>query len=433
MKKWIFFLPILALFSCNKEQVAVYFTPEKAIKYFMSVDSICKSDRGMIWGKNLYGPIMFIDRPTRLIFANQPDKEGILKAKDGIYTGVYPNKLIIDNIAIEFGGTLFAMAPLPAEEDNYRIKTRAIHGLFHCFQSLNNLEPNDFNTRHMDEKNARLWLKLEWRALRSAFNNEGDLRRQAIRDALIFRGARRELYPNHINDENRFEDYEGFPTFTYTFLCEDTAGKMKKKLLENLGMNYTYQSYGRNYGFIHGALYAYLAYEKNFDFRTIKSDSVDMGAEVKKIYDIELPQICRDVAGSLALNYDIESIYAEENQRVADIKERIHREISTFTEKPVVYLELESPNFDFEPQNIRSLDTLGTIYTAIRISDNWGKLTVDKGGSLVSYDLKFLRITAKGFKESRNHFYGDGWHLILNNTWTVVKVDQNYFVRKIMP
>ena len=433
MKKWIFFLSICIFLSCKKEQVAVYFTPEKALKYFRAVDSICKSDRGMIWGTNLYGPIMFIDRPTRLIFANQPDKEGILKGKDGIFTGVYPKEKIIDNISITFGGTLFAMAPLPSQEDDYRIKTRAIHGLFHCFQSLNNLEPNDFNTRHMDNKNARLWLNLEWKALRSAFNNEGELRLQAIRDALIFRGARRELYPKNIIDENRFENYEGLPTFTYTFLCEDTAGKLKRKLIESLDMNYTYQSYGRNYGFIHGALYAYLAHEKDFDFKTIRSDSVDLGNEVKKLYDIELPVICRDVAGSLALNYDIESIYKEENQRVAEIKERIHKQISTFTEKPVVYLELESPNFDFEPENIRSLDTLGTIYSAIRVSDNWGKLTVDKGGCLVSYNLKFLRITAKNFKESKNRIYGDGWHLILNNNWELVKVEQNYFVRKLMP
>ena len=97
---------------------------------------------------------------------------------------------------------------------------------------------------------------------------------------------------------------------------------------------------------------------------------------------------------------------------MADIKERIHRQISIFTEKPVVFFELESPYFDFEPEDIRSLDTLGTLYTAMRVSDNWGKLTVDNGGCLVSNNLKYLRITAKGFKEAKNHIYGEGWHLI---------------------
>ena len=30
---------------------------------------------------------MFVDRTSRRIIANQPDNEGLLKGKDGIYTG----------------------------------------------------------------------------------------------------------------------------------------------------------------------------------------------------------------------------------------------------------------------------------------------------------------------------------------------------------
>ncbi|MBA4321796.1 MAG: hypothetical protein C0408_03155 [Odoribacter sp.] len=433
MKKWIYFLAILFFASCKKDNVTIYFTPEKATKYFREIKAICDNDNGKLLGKNLFGPLMLIDRPTRKIFANQPDKEGILKEKDGIFSGVYPKELIINNIPVEFGGTLFAMAPLPAKEDDFEIKIRAVHSLVHCFQRLNKLESRGFNTRHMDDKNARLWLKLEWRALRNAISREGELRLQAIRDALIFRGARRELYPMAANDENRFELYEGLATFTYLTLCSDSVDESKRRLLENLDKYYKYQSYGRIYGFIHGALYAYLAYEKGFDFKTIQKDTVDLSHKVRNLYDIQLPAICRDVAGSLALNYDMESIYKEEEQRLADIRERIHKEISIFTEKPVVFLELESPYFDFEPEDIRSLDTLGTIYRTIRVSDNWGKLTVDEGGCLVSYNIKFLRITARNFQESKNHITGDGWHIVLNNDWQVAKVDQNYFIRKLMP
>jgi hypothetical protein len=433
MKRWIYFLGIILLTSCKKEIAPLYFTSEKALKYFKEVEAVCNKDNGKLWGKNLYGPLMFIDRPTRKIFANQPDREGILKEKDGVYTGLYPKELIINNIAVEYGGTLFAMAPLPAKESDSDIKDRAIHGLFHSFQRMNNLQPGPFNTRHMDEKNARLWLKLEWRALKNALTSDGETKLQFLRDALIFRGARRELNPSLVREENRFEDFEGLTTFTYIMFSEDTVGKARRRLIENLDRAYKYQSYARNYGFIHGALYAWLAYEKGFDFRTIHSDTIDLSLEVKKLYNIQLPAICRDVAGSLALGYDIESIYREEEQRLADIKERIHNEVSVFTEKPVVYLELESPYFDFEPEDIRALDTLGTIYRAIRVSDNWGKLTVDNGGCLVSYNLKYIRITAKNFKESKGHAYGEGWHLLLNDDWELVKVEQNYFVRKLMP
>lgn len=433
MKKWFYLLSLVFLLNCKREKDAAYFTPAKALKYFTEVETICNNDNGKLWGKNLYGPLMFVDRPSRKIFANKPDKEGLLKFRDGIYTGIYPRELIIDNICQEFGGTLFAMAPLPAEEDDYKIKTRAVHGLFHCFQTISGSELTRINVRLMDEKNARLWLKLEWRALRNAINNEGEQRLQSIRDALIFRGARRELFPSEKSDENKFENYEGLPTITYSLLCSDSSRDVKTNLLNYLDVIYKFQSYSRSYGFIHGALYAYLAFEKGLDFKSLRSDTIDLAGTVKEMYGIRLPAICRDVSGSLALGYDIESIYKEEEQRVIDIKERIHRQISTFTEKPVVYLELESPYFDFEPEDIRSLDTLGAVYTAIRVSDNWGKLTVEEGGCLVSYNLKYMRIPAKNFREIKNHVYGDGWHLILNNDWEMVKMDENYFVRKLMP
>ena len=433
MKQWIFFLIFLLIISCKEEKTDSYFTSEKASQYFKSIEDICIRDNGRLWGKNLYGPIMFVERTSRRIVANQPDNEGLLKVKDGVYTGVYPKELILNNAPVIFGGTLFAMAPLPAEEDDYRIKNRALHSLFHRFQESVGIVSAGFNISNMDEKEARLWIKLEWKALRKALNSQGDERQLAIRDALIFRGSNRELYQKFANDENRFEIYEGLATFTYTMFCTDSPKEYKTRLFENLDRVYSMQSYARSYGFIHGALYASLLYEKGFNFHKIQTENFDLGNAVKELYNIDLPVICRDVAGSLAVNYDIDAINQEEEQRLSDIKERIHKQISTFTEKPVVFLELESPYFDFEPEDIHPLDTLGTLYSSMRISDNWGKLTVDKGGCLVSNNFKYLRITAKGFKTNKNHISGEGWLLILNKDWELIPVDQNYFVRKLMP
>lgn len=433
MKKWTFFLLFLILISCKGKKSESYFTPEKASGYFKDIEQICNRDNGKLWGKNLYGPIMFVERVTRRIIANQPDNEGILKPKDGVYVGTYPKELIISNAPVKFGGTKFAMAPLPAEDEQYRIETRAIHSLFHRFQENEGVIISGFNISNMDEKEARLWIKLEWKALRKAINTKGDEQQLAIRDALIFRGSNRELYHKYAIDENKFETYEGLATFTYTLLCTNSPEEFKTRLFENLDRIYSMQSYNRSYGIIHGALYATLLYNKGYDIKKIDSDSFDLGNAVKELYDIELPAVCRDVAGSLAVNYDIEAINKEEEKRDADIKESIHSQISIFTDKPVVFLELDSPYFDFEPEDIHSLDTLGTLYNSMRVSDNWGKLTVDKGGCLVSNNLKFIRITAKSFKADKNHISGDGWHLLLNNDWELVPVDQNYYVRKLMP
>ncbi len=433
MKKGIILLSILALFGCNDKEAETFLTYEKALLYFKKIEDICNLDNGRLWGRNLYGPVMFIDRQSRRIIANGPDEEGILKYSDGIYTGIYPRDMLISNSPQYFGGVLFAIAPLPPEDDEYRIKTIVVHSLFHRFQEMNGLRPSGYNTSNMDEKQARLWIKLEWKALRKAITSEGPERKLAIRDALIFRGANRELYQNDANDENQFENYEGLSTFTYTLLCTNSCEEFRANLFSNLDRIYAMQSYTRSYGFIHGALYATILYENGFDFTMINSPNYDLGKAVKDLYSIELPEFCRDVAGSIALNYDIASINEEEDKRLAEIRESLNKQVSLFTEKPVVFFQLESPYFDFEPENVHSLDTLGTLYNSIRVSDSWGKLAVDKGGCLISNNFKNLRITARGFLKEKNRVTGDGWSLILNKDWEIIVVGPNYFVRKLMP
>jgi hypothetical protein len=423
MKNWIHFAFLFLLFGCKGEEQDSWLTPEKASGYFKKIEAACNRDNGKLWGKNLYGPVMFVDRNSRKVFANYPDNEGILKEKDGIYTGIFPKDFVINNNPVWFGEMLFAMAPLPTEEDEFRTMSRAIHGLFHYFQESEGYISPGYNTMNMDDKNARLWIKLEWKALRKALNSEGPEQQLAIR----------ELYQKNAADETRFENYEGLATFTFLLFSTNSSEEYKTRLFEYLDRIYNMQSYARSYGFIHGALYATLLYNKGFDFSTIRSVNFDLGEKVRELYNIQLPEVCRDVAGSLALNYDVEIIRQEEAKRDADIKESVRRQLSIFTEKPIVFLELESPYFDFEPEDIHPMDTLGIVYSRMRVSDNWGKLTVDKGGCLLSNNLKYLRITAKGFKADKNRYEGEGWHLILNNDWELVPVDQNYFVRKLMP
>jgi hypothetical protein len=433
MYKWIIFPLFIFLLGCKGKEQESWFTNEKASAYFKKIEAACNRDNGKLWGKNLYGPVMIIDRNSRKIFSNSPDEEGLLKLKEGIYTGTYSKELIVNNSPVYFGGTLFAMAPLPVEEDEFRIVSRAIHGLFHYFQETTGYTSSGYNTMNMDEKNARLWIKLEWKALRKALNSEGSEQQLAVRDALIFKGSNRELYQKYADDETRFENYEGLATFTSFLFSSNSPEDYRIRLLEYLDRIYSMQSYARSYGSLHGALYATLLMQKRFDFSVIKSENFDLGEKVRELYNIQLPVICRDVAGSLAMNYDIETIRNEETQRESDMRARIQKQISTFTEKPVVFLELESPYFDFELEDIHSMDTLGILYSRMRVSDNWGKLTVDKGGCLVSNNLKYLRITARGFREDKNRFEGDGWILNLNSDWELVPAEQNYFVRKLMP
>jgi len=436
MKKWKLIPVFLLIICCSRTQKEpdIYFNAEKAIKYFNAIDSICYRDNSRLWGVNLSGAVMFVDRPTRKVFANKPDNEGLLKYREGVYQGTFPRERIIGNSAVEYGGKIFAMTPLPPREDEYRIKSAAINSLFHCYQKSLGIVHDRFIIRSMDEKFARIWIKLEFRALKKVLESDTTQFLPHLRDAIIFRGTRHEQFPHSVNEENMFETYDGLSMFTSTLLCSNTENEARQRLIESLNFFYRFQSYSRSYGSILGAIYYYILYKHGFDLKTIiKNDMVDPSELLAKHFKMQIPSVCRDIAGSLALLYDVDSIYSEEEQRMADIKERIKKQLSRFTEKPVLSIELESPYFDFEPEDIRSLDTLGTIYNTIRVSDNWGKLTVEKGGCLVSYNIKNIRLTARNIRESKNHYYGDGWHIILNNNWKIVKTDDNYELKRNLP
>src|SRR5829696_8044113 len=63
-----------------------------AEQYFKEAEALCERDRGRLWGLSLCGPMIFVDRKTRTVVANQADKEGILTASGKVFTGKLPEK-----------------------------------------------------------------------------------------------------------------------------------------------------------------------------------------------------------------------------------------------------------------------------------------------------------------------------------------------------
>ena len=435
MRKWFLFFSLFFLLACNrnKEEGLSYLNAQNANEYFKAIEKICNTDNGKLWGENLYGPVMFIDIINRNIYANAPDKNGLLKLRDSVYTGMLPKEKPVTLNNVEYGGTLYAMVPLPVKEDFYRITSWSLHSLYHCFQERHHLRDNVSNVSHMNDESSRLLLKLEWKALDKAINSDSSARYQAIRDALVFRGARRELYSAGVKEENTFECMEGLATFTYIKLCSENTDQFQSRLIEYLHKISKSPSYSVSYGFVHGALYAFLLDLKDYDFSTITCADFDLAAETARLYNIRLPDYCRDVAGSLAMGYDLANLRTEEAELQKMIRDKTHKITSSFTEKPTLKINLESPNFSFEPEDIFPLDTIGNLYRKLRVSDNWGRLTADDGGVLISYDLKTLWISTDDVNTERNHLSGKGWQIILNDGWRLTKDGDNYSVFKPVP
>src|SRR5215213_6955076 len=58
-----------------------------AREYFREAQTLGEHDGGRLWGVRLNGPMIFADRETRMIVANQADAEGKLTSADGVFTG----------------------------------------------------------------------------------------------------------------------------------------------------------------------------------------------------------------------------------------------------------------------------------------------------------------------------------------------------------
>src|SRR6266487_3028462 len=89
-----------------------------------------------------------------------------------------------------------------------------IHGLFHRIQPELGLMTEDGFNEHLDTLDGRVWMQLEWRALRRAVESSGSDRAEAIADAPAFRREGRRRFPGAADNERRDEIREGLATYT---------------------------------------------------------------------------------------------------------------------------------------------------------------------------------------------------------------------------
>lgn len=167
-----------------------------ASQYFQEARTLCSRDNGKLWGVSLCAPILFVDRKTRTIVANQADREGVLIKDGNVFVGKLPAKVNIANTAIEWAGVKWTMIIFPLPEDKYRRANLMAHEMWHRIQDEIGFPSSGAANNHLDSRDGRVWLQLEWRALASALSSRGRQRRQAIADALLFRAYRKVGWDN---------------------------------------------------------------------------------------------------------------------------------------------------------------------------------------------------------------------------------------------
>jgi hypothetical protein len=393
-----------------------------AADYFNEIKEICEKDNGRLWGKSLYGPILFIEKSTRNIIANQPDNDGLLKKKYNLYSGKFPLEKNIANSTVEFGGIQWTMVIWPLPEDRRERNLLIIHESFHRIQDELGLNPYGYDNSHLEKKDARIFMQLEWLALEKAIDSKDDELKIAIHDALVFRKYRQSLYPAYKESETKFEIHEGMAEYTGITLAFSNNKKLIKKLDKKTAEIKNSTSYFRTFAYCSGPLYGYLLDLSGMNWRQNLSKESDLGELLAKAYSIDrIEKMDSNTVVIYGKKYSYEKIEKKETERELAVQKIVTEYKNKFTRGPILKINLIKMNIGFDPSNLLSLDTLGTVYRSLRLTDEWGILIVHDGGALLSKGWDYLLIPAQDMKQVDAKVMGDGWELFLKENWNLVK------------
>lgn len=403
-----------------------------AALYFGEARAVCGRDGGRLWGKSLCGPMMFADPSTRAVVASEPDGEGNLKRSGDVYVGTLPSTVNVSNTSLVWAGVnwmVVVASYVPA--DSRRRATLFMHELWHRKQSEIGFPPSGATNNHLDTREGRVWLQLEWRALASALTGRGRARRRAAADALLFRAYRRSIFPRAGSEERGMEMHEGLAEYTGVRLGGGPAPALYVTDFE-LKEEPKRETFVRSFAYASGPAYGVLLDEVAPGW-TRKLRSVDdLGLLLQTGLHLELPRDIRRAAFERAAAYDGASLMAHEREReekrlrlLADYRARL-------VEGPLLVIPLKSMRMSFDPGNLVPLDSLGTVYPNIRVVDAWGILTVKSGGALMGATYGSVNVPAPADTSARP-LRGEGWTLELNEGWSLEPGDRpgDFTIKKL--
>lgn len=397
--------------------------PDTISVYFDELKTASKKNIGL-WNKDLYGPMILIDPKTREFFASEPDSEGILKRNGTLYSGVLPATVNIANTAINWGGKRWAMIMLPLSQNKENRINLLAHESFHRIQpslgfSLNNAENN-----HLDQKEGRIYLRLELEALKQAVrsNSEKEIKRH-LTNALIFRKYRNTLYKGSETTENLLELNEGIAEFTGLIVSGRNKDQTRSYFLNGIEGFMKNPTFVRSFAYYTTPVYGYLLYHKDPDWNKKIDSKTDLTGYFIKAFDIRIQTDLQKAVEKLSDNYTGTSIIKQETDREEQTKKRIAEYKLKFIQQPHFEIKFEKMNVSFDPRNIMPVEDLGTVYPNIRITDLWGILTVETG-ALMSPNWDKISIS-NPVKTENKKVSGDGWILELTDGYTIAKDENN--------
>lgn len=389
-----------------------------AQQYFDEAATLWKQDGGRLWGRPLNGPLLFVDRKTRRVVANQADAEGRLRKESSLFAGELPTTIAVANTTTRWAGVDWIMVLWPLPKDQRDRRVLLMHESWHRAQQQLGFPPTGPTNAHLDALNGRYWLQLEWRALATALAQRGADRLAAVEDALLFRAYRHKLCKGAAKEERLLEMHEGLAEYTGIKLSGMTDTEQAAYAITKLEQRpQTMPTFVRSFAYLSGPAYGLLLDGQSADWRKDLKANANLADRLAKTLAARLPPLELKDLRARAKRYQGEKLLSAEKERDRERQKRVAEYKARFVDGPVLILPLEKIQISFDPRTLQPLEGIGTVYPSLRIGDDWGTLTASKG-ALVSADFKKVYVTAPKEPKARM-LRGEGWEIELNPGWQV--------------
>jgi hypothetical protein len=288
-----------------------------------------------------------------------------------------------------------------------------LHGLFHRIQpELGFITEDGFN-EHLDTLEGRVWMRLEWRALRRAVESSGSNRAEAIADALAFRRERRRRFPGAADNERRDEIREGLASYTGVAAWANSPADAHRAAASELAGGESQPSFVGNFEAASGPAYGVLLDDVLPGWRRQVRGTSDLGDLLAS--GINRPPTT-DVAVAAA-RYDAATLRTAEEARDRAQQVRVAELRRRFVDGPVLTMPAVGRGTSDTTGSV-GIPGAGTVFFRnFTQSGQWGRLDAN-GGVLRAADGSTLSVPVSGPLEGTT-LRGDGWSVTLNAGWLV--------------
>ncbi len=402
-------------------------SPDTISTYFREIKTNTYNYKDL-WNIDLYGPILLVDPNTRIVYSNFPDSAGILKPDGEIFSGTLPNNINFANTALYWSGKSWAMIMLPLPENKLERLDLLSHELFHRSQPALGFKMSNPANSHLDQKEGRVYLRLELEALRQALiaKSKSEINRN-LTNAVYFRNHRYSVYKDAKASENSLELNEGLASYTGIFMSGRDNNQLEEYFENKITAFQNYPTFVRSFAYLTTPLYGILLSRSDKYWNRQTDSNTNLTDFFIKSFNLKIP----DTIGEEIMNqYGLPGINTSENKREERIKQLILEYKAKFIEQPHLEIRFEKMSVSFDPRNIMPIEGFGTVYPTLRVSDNWGILTVTDGALL---GTNWDKITvSEPTLISKDKVAGKGWTIDLNSGYIVEKnsTDKNYSLKK---